>query len=111
MSTYKKVIFISSKRKPSTPIFTISKIKKSKTDSSFLSNDHSESTYDVSISTSQSKQISIDEISIPNFLNDLPVIPYMKTKLAQYQKVLSEFEDEEDTEIYLVRKDTLFSIA
>ena len=113
MSTYKKVIFISRKRNTHTLIFSISKVKKLKCDSSFFSDDRSESTYDkestFSLSQSPSKQTTLQEIVIPSFFNDLPAVPDIKTKLEKYEKVFSEFEDVEDTEVYLVRKESLFS--
>ena len=111
MSTYKKVIFIAAKRHAPTNFFTISKVKKSKIDSSFCSDDREESTYDKesTLSFSSAKPTTIKEISIPTFLNDLPIVPDMKTKLEKYEKVFSEFEDVEDREVYLVRKESLFS--
>lgn len=110
MSSYKKLFFISTKRHAPTKIFTIAKVKKSKFDSSF-SDDREESTYDKesTLSFSSAKPTTIEEISIPTFFNDLPIVPDMKTKLEKYEKIFSEFEDVEDREIYLVRKESLFS--
>ena len=52
---------------------------------------------------------SIKVVAIPSFFNDISFVPDIEDKLRQYDKVFSEFEDNEDREIYLVRKENLFS--
>lgn len=118
MNTSNKNIFISSKRSNCTKIFKISKIKKPKYYSNYSSDESKlDSTHDKdsqstvsSPAMSPKKESSLREVSIPSFFNDLSFLPDIKTKLKKYDKVFSEFEDVEDREIYLVRKESLFSV-
>ena len=118
MNSSEKNIFISAKRSNCTKIFKISKIKKPKYDSNYSSDDSKlDSTHDKdsqstlsSPTLSPKKQSSLREVNVPSFFNDLSFLPDIKTKLKKYDKVFSEFEDIEDREIYLVRKESLFSV-
>lgn len=111
MNSLEKNIFISTKRTMPSQIFEMSKVKKPRiTDQSCFSDDSCHDNQST-MSTVSSPKTSIDlsEITIPSFFNDISFVPDIKDKLRQYDKVFSEFEDNEEREIYLVRKESLFS--
>ena len=56
------------------------------------------------------KLISIDEILIPSFLNDIQVIENgkFKQRLRKYSEVSTQFNDSEEAEVYLIKKENLF---
>lgn len=100
--------FLSKKRTPSNRIFSITKSKKLK----FLDKiDDTEETGTESCCspTSKSSTVSIDELVIPSFFNDLILDSDTKEKLQKYEKITKDFADLEDREIYLVRRESLFS--
>ena len=100
--------FLSKKRSPSNRIFSITKSKKLK----FLDkiDDTEETGTETSCSpTSKSSTVSIDELVIPSFFNDLILDSDTKEKLQKYEKITKDFDDLEDREIYLVRRESLFS--
>ena len=100
--------FLSKKRSPSNRIFSITKLKKLK----FLDKiDDTEETGTESCfsPTSKSSTVSIDELVIPSFFNDLILDSDTKEKLQKYEKITKDFADLEDREIYLVRRESLFS--
>lgn len=100
--------FLSKKRTPSNRIFAISKTKKLP----FLEKlDDTEETGTESCfsPTSKCSTISIEELIIPSFFNDFIINTNIKEKLQKYEKITKDFDDLEDREIYLVRKESLFS--
>lgn len=100
--------FLSKKRSPSNRIFSITKLKKLK----FLDKiDDTEETGTESCfsPTSKNSTVSIDELVIPSFFNDLLLDSDTKEKLQKYEKITKDFADLEDREIYLVRRESLFS--
>ena len=100
--------FLSKKRSPSNRIFSITKSKKLK----FLDkiDDTEETGTETCFSpTSKSSTVSIDELEIPSFFNDLILDSDTKEKLQKYEKITKDFDDLEDREIYLVRRESLFS--
>ena len=100
--------FLSKKRSPSNRIFSITKSKKLK----FLDkiDDTEETGTETCFSpTSKSSTVSIDELVIPSFFNDLILDSDTKEKLQKYEKITKDFADLEDREIYLVRRESLFS--
>ena len=111
MNSLEKNIFISTKHTIPTQIFEVSKIKKSRiTDQScFLEDSCHDNQSTMSTVSSPKTSIDLSEIAIPSFFNDISFVPDIEKKLRQYDKVFSEFEDNEDREIFLVRKESLFS--
>ena len=100
--------FLSKKRSPSNRIFSITKSKKLE----FLDkiDDTEETGTETCFSpTSKSSTVSIDELVIPSFFNDLILDSDTKEKLQKYEKITKDFDDLEDREIYLVRRESLFS--
>ena len=100
--------FLSKKRSPSNRIFSITKSKKLK----FLDkiDDTEETGTETCFSpTSKSSTVSIGELVIPSFFNDLILDSDTKEKLQKYEKITKDFDDLEDREIYLVRRESLFS--
>ncbi len=100
--------FLSKKRSPSNRIFSITKSKKLQ----FLDkiDDTEETGTETCFSpTSKSSTVSIDELVIPSFFNDLILDSDTKEKLQKYEKITKDFDDLEDREIYLVRRESLFS--
>ena len=100
--------FLSKKRFTSNRIFSITKSKKLK----FLDkiDDTEETGTETCFSpTSKSSTVSIDELVIPSFFNDLILDSDTKEKLQKYEKITKDFDDLEDREIYLVRRESLFS--
>ena len=100
--------FLSKKRSPSNRIFSITKSKKLQ----FLDkiDDTEETGTETCFSpTSKSSTVSIDELVIPSFFNDLILDSDTKEKLQKYEKITKDFADLEDREIYLVRRESLFS--
>ena len=59
-------------------------------------------------SSPSNRTISLNEIIIPSFFNDIPKVD-IKEKLKKYEKVTKEFDDIEDREIYLVRRESLLT--
>ena len=100
--------FLSKKRSPSNRIFSITKSKKLQ----FLDkiDDTEETGTETCFSpTSKSSTVSIDELVIPSFFNALILDSDTKEKLQKYEKITKDFDDLEDREIYLVRRESLFS--
>ena len=100
--------FLSKTRSPSNRIFSITKSKKLQ----FLDkiDDTEETGTETCFSpTSKSSTVSIDELVIPSFFNDLILDSDTKEKLQKYEKITKDFDDLEDREIYLVRRESLFS--
>ena len=111
MNSSEKNIFKSTKHSIPSQIFEVSKVKKPRiTDQLCFSDDFCHDNQST-MSTVSSPKTSIDlsEVAIPSFFNDISFVPDIEDKLRQYDKVFSEFEDNEDREIYLVRKESLFS--
>ena len=101
---------IKRENKKNSLIFLIKKSKKIKKENNWpeFSND---STLEESQSFYEPKKIpSIDEIFIPNFLNDkdLKKESKIQEKLKKYSEVSNVFIDSEDRELYLVRKESLY---
>jgi hypothetical protein len=101
---------IKREHKKNSLIFLIKKSKKIKKENNWpeFSND---STLEESQSFYEPKKIpSIDEIFIPNFLNDkdLKKESKIQEKLKKYSEVSNVFIDSEDRELYLVRKESLY---
>jgi hypothetical protein len=101
---------IKREQKKNSRVFLIKKSKKIKKENSWH-----ESTNDSTLEESQSfyepKKIpSINEILIPNFLNDkdLKKESKIQEKLKKYSEVSNVFIDSEDRELYLVRKESLY---
>ena len=89
-------------------IFEIKKIIKIKYEI-----DHQETTNKIKKENKEKKRekiISIDEILIPSFLNDLQVIENgkFKQRLRKYSEVSTQFNDSEEAEVYLIKKENLF---
>ena len=89
-------------------IFEIKKIIKIKYEI-----DHQETTNNVKKENKEKKRekiISIDEILIPSFLNDFQVIENgkFKQRLRKYSEVSTQFNDSEEAEVYLIKKENLF---
>ena len=89
-------------------IFEIKKIIKIKYEI-----DHQETTKKKKKENKEKKRekiISIDEILIPSFLNDLQVIENgkFKQRLRKYSEVSTQFNDSEEAEVYLIKKENLF---
>ena len=89
-------------------IFEIKKIIKIKYEI-----DHQETTNNIKKENKEKKRekiISIDEILIPSFLNDLQVIENgkFKQRLRKYSEVSTQFNDSEEAEVYLIKKENLF---
>ena len=100
--------FLPKKRSLSKRIFSITKSKKLE----FLDkiDDTEETGTETCFSpTSKSSTVSIDELVIPSFFNDLILDSDTKEKLQKYEKITKDFDDLEDREIYLVRRESLFS--
>jgi hypothetical protein len=101
---------IKREHKKNSLIFLIKKSKKIKKENNWpeFSND---STLEESQSFYEPKKIpSINEILIPNFLNDkdLKKESKIQEKLKKYSEVSNVFIDSEDRELYLVRKESLY---
>lgn len=89
-------------------IFEIKKIIKIKYEI-----DHQETTNNIKKENKEKKRekiISIDEILIPSFLNDFQVIENgkFKQRLRKYSEVSTQFNDSEEAEVYLIKKENLF---
>ena len=89
-------------------IFEIKKIIKIKYEI-----DHQETTNKIKKENKEKKRekiISIDEILIPSFLNDFQVIENgkFKQRLRKYSEVSTQFNDSEEAEVYLIKKENLF---
>ena len=89
-------------------IFEIKKIIKIKYEI-----DQQETTNNIKMENKEKKReklISIDEILIPSFLNDIQVIENgkFKQRLRKYSEVSTQFNDSEEAEVYLIKKENLF---
>ncbi len=89
-------------------IFEIKKIIKIKYEI-----DQQETTNNIKMENKEKKReklISIDEILIPSFLNDIQVIENgkFKQRLRKYSEVSTQFNDSEEAEVYLIKKEKLF---
>ena len=58
--------------------------------------------------SSSSPVILFENISFPDFFNDKPVNTDLRT-LEQYEKVCESFNDNEEVELYLIRKESVLS--
>ena len=73
--------------------------------------EQSESTnYSIIEENKKEKITSIDEILIPSFLNDFQRNENgkFKQKLRKYSEASTQFNDSEEAEIYLIKKESLF---
>lgn len=101
---------IKRENKKNSLIFLIKKSKKIKKENNWPESSN-DSTLEESQSFYEPKKIpSIDEIFIPNFLNDkdLKKESKIQEKLKKYSEVSNVFIDSEDRELYLVRKESLY---
>ena len=101
---------IKREHKKNSLIFLIKKSKKIKKENNWPESSN-DSTLEESQSFYEPKKIpSIDEIFIPNFLNDkdLKKESKIQEKLKKYSEVSNVFIDSEDRELYLVRKESLY---
>ena len=90
-------------------IFYINKVKKYKTEI-----EQYESTLDSTVENdnkNEKKIPSIEEIFIPPFLNDLIIIKKGKynQKLRKYSEISTQFNDSEEIEVYLIKKENLLN--
>jgi glutaredoxin 2 len=90
-------------------IFYINKVKKYKTEI-----EQFESTLDTTVENdnkNEKKIPSIEEIFIPSFLNDLIIIKKGKynQKLRKYSEISTQFNDSEEVEVYLIKKENLLN--
>ena len=90
-------------------IFKINKVKKNKNEI-----EQYESTIDSTIENenkNKKKIPSIEEIFIPSFLNDLIIIKKGKynQKLRKYSEISTQFNDSEEVEVYLIKKENLLN--
>ena len=118
MSLTQSTIALSKKRRRSSSIFAIIKniqnkrkaakpsFKSTLTLESQSQSDLNETFCDSILRTPS--HTSIDQIIIPSFFNDKPNDNHIKETLEQYEKVLNSFDDEE-RELYLMRKESLLS--
>ena len=109
----KKKIFLCRKIKRqkdnSNKIFIINKVKKIQKEI-----EQNESTIDstIEIEIKNEKKIpSIEEIIIPSFLNDFKIIKKGKfnQKLRKYSEISTQFNDLEEVEVYLIKKENLLN--
>ena len=90
-------------------IFKINKVKKNKKEI-----EQYESTIDSTIENenkNKKKIPSIEEIFIPSFLNDFIIIKKGKynQKLRKYSEISTQFNDSEEIEVYLIKKENLLN--
>ena len=90
-------------------IFYINKVKKYKKEI-----EQYESTLDSTVENdnkNEKKIPSIEEIFIPSFLNDLIIIKKGKynQKLRKYSEISTQFNDSEEVEVYLIKKENLLN--
>ena len=90
-------------------IFKINKVKKNKKEI-----EQYESTIDSTIENenkNKKKIPSIEEIFIPSFLNDFIIIKKGKynQKLRKYSEISTQFNDSEEAEVYLIKKENLLN--
>ena len=93
----------------SNKIFIINKVKKIQKEI-----EQNESTIDstIEIEIKNEKKIpSIEEIIIPSFLNDFKIIKKGKfnQKLRKYSEISTQFNDLEEVEVYLIKKENLLN--
>ena len=110
--------FVAKKRKNSTKIFKIQKWQKKKIPKIkshqtilSLSDGYSEKDTQSTISSqcySPKKQTLVFDLKIPSFFNDTNMYSEFKKKFKDYTETLYQFDDDEDREVYLVRKESLF---
>ena len=109
-------IFLTKKRNTQrTKPFIITKINKHKQTLHKLpppemmtTNDNSFETISES-SDHSSLTISFHQIKFPDFFNDKPHTLNVQETLKQYKKVCDSFNDNEEVELYLVRKESVLS--
>ena len=108
----KEMIFLCKKVKrklnQKDPIFYIDKVKKiGKVNEQF------DLTFDstTDLENRKEKIPSIDEIQIPSFFNDIKIKKKGKDqqKLRKYSEASTQFNDLEDAEVYLIKKESLYS--
>ena len=107
----KEMIFLCKKVKKSLnkkdPIFYINKIRKIGKE-----NVQFDFTFDstTDLENRNEKIPSIDEIVIPSFFNDIKMKKKVKVqqKLRKYSEASTQFNDLEDAEVYLIRKESLY---
>ena len=89
------------------PIFYIDKVKKIGKEV-----EQSDYTFDstIDLENKKDKIPSIDEIEIPSFFNDIIIKKEEKVeqKLRKYSEASTQFNDIEDAEVYLIKKESLF---
>ena len=90
------------------PIFYINKIRKIGKE-----NVQFDFTFDstTDLENRKEKIPSIDEIVIPSFFNDIKMKKKVKVqqKLRKYSEASTQFNDLEDAEVYLIKKESLYS--
>ena len=107
----KEMIFLCKKVKrklnQKDPIFYINKIRKIGKE-----NVQFDFTFDstTDLENRKEKIPSIDEIVIPSFFNDIKINKNGKDqqKLRKYSEASTQFNDLEDAEVYLIRKESLY---
>ena len=89
------------------PIFYINKVRKIGKE-----NEQFDLTFDstTDLENRKEKIPSIDEIVIPSFFNDIKMKKKVKVqqKLRKYSEASTQFNDLEDAEVYLIRKESLY---
>ena len=108
----KEMIFLCKKIKrklnQKDPIFYIDKVKKIG-----KVNEQCDLTFDstTDLENRKEKIPSIDEIEIPSFFNDIKINKNGKDqqKLRKYSEASTQFNDLEDAEVYLIKKESLYS--
>jgi hypothetical protein len=89
------------------PIFYIDKVKK-------IGKEVEQSDYTLDstiyLENKKNKITSIDEIEIPSFFNDIIIKKEEKVeqRLRKYSEASTQFNDIEDAEVYLIKKESLF---
>lgn len=92
-------------RRSNLKIFSVVKELRSTNHHSDFSTSQSELSEESLLSLSSS---SLSDIEIPSFFNDFMPSLELQTKLQQYDKLNYMFDNIEDRDMYLVRKDSLF---
>ena len=103
----KEKIFLCKKvKKIKPPIFNIDKVKKIGKEVQ-----HFDNTFDSTTDSENKKPKipSIDEIEIPPFFNDIIIKKEEKVeqRLRKYSEASTQFNDIEDAEVYLIKKESL----
>ena len=107
-SQKKQKIFLSKKRQKSASIFEIKKVRKIESQD-LLEISGLETQSSEFPSPSNKKVIEVFNLRVPSFFNDTIVSQDYKLAIEKYNEAWNQFEDKEDRELYLVRKESLFS--